>query len=177
MKGSQEVKMTDGLLLPPGAGQRIETASMTLKVGAESSRVWSVFEAEIGPGFDVGAHLHHHGEELFYVLEGELDLLAFEPTNRTPDGWTTWESNDGGKVLRGGPGSTMFVPPGCPHAFANPGPAPARMLFLFSPPGHERYLRDVGELLGQGPPDQTAIAELRARYDIHQLTPMISRRP
>ncbi len=58
---------------------------MTLKVGAADSQRWSMFEVvNIPPGFDVGAHLHHHAEELFYVLEGEMDLLAFEPRDRTP---------------------------------------------------------------------------------------------
>lgn len=68
----------------------------------------------------------------------------------------------------------MLVPSGCPHAFTNPGSAPTRMLFLVTPSGHEEYLEEVAELLRQpGPPDQSAIAALRARYDIEQLTPMI----
>ena len=170
--------MTDGLLLRPGAGRRIQGASMTLKVGAGQSRAWSAFEAEVAPGFDVGAHLHREAEELFYVLDGELDLLAFEPTVRTVGNWQSWESASGAHVVRGGPGSTMFVPAGCPHAFANPGTGPARMLFLVSPPGHELYLDELGELVGRpGRPDPAAIAELRARYDIQQLTPMAVGRP
>jgi len=68
----------------------------------------------------------------------------------------------------------MFVPADCPHAFTNPGTAPARMLFLVTPSGHEQYLEGVAELLRRpGPPDQVAIIELRARYDIEQLSPMI----
>jgi oxalate decarboxylase/phosphoglucose isomerase-like protein (cupin superfamily) len=170
--------MTDGLLLRPGAGRRIQGASMTLKVGAGQSRAWSAFEAEVAPGFDVGAHLHREAEELFYVLDGELDLLAFEPTVRTAGDWQSWESASGAHVVRGGLGSTMFVPAGCPHAFANPGTGPARMLFLVSPPGHELYLDELGELVGRpGRPDPAAIAELRARYDIQQLTPMAVGRP
>jgi len=160
-------------VLPPGAGHKIRSSGMTLKIGSDRSRVWSIFEATVAPGFDVGAHLHTSGEELFYILEGELDLLAFEPRVRTVDDWRTWESNSGTKMVRGGPGSTMFVPPGCPHAFTNPGSSPARMIFLFSPPGHEHYLEDLGELLAHsGPPDQAAVATLRARYDIQQLTPL-----
>jgi hypothetical protein len=66
----------------------------------------------------------------------------------------------------------MFVPGGCPHAFTNPGTVPARMLFLVTPSGHEQYLEGVAELLSRpGPPDQSAIVALRARYDIEQLTP------
>lgn len=166
--------MTDGLILPPGAGRSIPGAGMTLKVGAERSSAWSVFEAEVQPGFDVGAHRHRHAEELFYILQGELELLAFQPRSTTAADWRTWESDSGAKVVRGGPGSVMFVPPGCPHAFYNPGPAPVRMLFLLSPPGHERYFEEMGELLaGSEPPDQAAIAALRARHDTHQLTPLV----
>ena len=170
--------MTDGLMLPPGAGRGIAGAGMTLKVGAGQSVAWSAFETEVAPGFDVGAHLHGNAEELFYILDGELDLLAFEPRTRTAGDWQAWQSASGARVMRGGPGSVMFVPAGCPHAFANPGTAPARMLFLVSPPGHELYLEEIGKLIGQGgPPDPAAIAEIRARHDIQQLTPMTVGRP
>ncbi len=147
---------------------------MALKVGAERSKNWSVFEAVVSPGFDVGAHLHRDAEELFYVLEGELDLLAFEPRVRTKENWRAWESKTGTKVVRGGPGSAMFVPAGCPHAFTNPGTTPVRMLFLVTPPGHEHYLDELGDLLSHsGPPDQAEIVKLHLRHDIEQLTPLI----
>jgi oxalate decarboxylase/phosphoglucose isomerase-like protein (cupin superfamily) len=163
--------MTDGLLLPPGGGRKIQT--MTLKAGAEHSKIWSVFEADVAPGFDVGAHLHHQAEEMFYVLEGELDLLAFQPTSRASGDWRTWESVTGTTVFRGGPGSFMFVPAGCPHAFFNPGPQPARMLFLVSPAGHEIYLQELTDLLAaSGAPDEAEISALRHRHDIYQLTPL-----
>ena len=164
--------MTDGLILLPGAGHRIEGAGMTLKVGADRSRSWSMFEAEVQPGFDVGAHRHREAEEVFYILDGELDLLAFEPCDGAAADWRSWRSQTGVSVVRGGPGSVMVVPPGCPHAFANPGPAPVRMLFLVAPPGHEYYLEEMASLLTGGPQDQAAISALRERYDITQLTPM-----
>ncbi|MBB5874277.1 mannose-6-phosphate isomerase-like protein (cupin superfamily) [Allocatelliglobosispora scoriae] len=166
--------MTDGLLLPPGGGRRIQ--SMTLKAGAERSAIWSAFEAEVAPGFDVGAHLHHEAEEIFYILEGELDLLAFHPASQAGGDWRTWESETGETVLRGGPGSFMHVPVGCPHAFFNPTTRPAKMLFLVSPSGHEAYLQELTDLLSaDGPPDPAAIVELRRRHDIHQLTSLNNR--
>ena len=131
--------MTDGLVLSAGEGRKLRTPGMTLKVGADRSERWSVFAAEVSPGFDVGAHLHREVEELFYILDGELDLLAFEPRIRTKGDWHSWESKTGGKVVRGGPGSVMFVPAGCPHAFTNPGTTTAWMLFLVTPSGHEHY--------------------------------------
>jgi mannose-6-phosphate isomerase-like protein (cupin superfamily) len=170
--------MTDGLLLRPGDGRAITGAGMTLKVGADQSHAWSAFEAVVAPGFDVGAHLHRQAEELFYILDGELDLLSFEPRARTSGDWQSWESANGQRVLRGGPGSAMFVPVGCPHAFANPADSPARMLFMVSPPGHEHYLDELGEVLRKGgPPDPALVAEVRARHDIEQLTPMLAGPP
>lgn len=170
--------MTDGLVLPPGAGDPIRGAGVTLKVGSVQSERWSLFEAEVAPGFDVGAHRHSTAEELFYILDGELDLLAFEPRDPATGTWTQWQSQAGATVTRGGPGSAMFVPAGCPHAFANPGPVPARMIFLVTPAGHERYLQELAELLARpSPPGQDAIAALRARHDIEQLTPLNPGRP
>ena len=87
--------MTDGFVRGPGGGERVSPA-MTLKVGDKNSQAWSMFEvADIGPGFDVGAHLHRNAEELFYVLEGQLDLLAFEPRVRTPGRWQGWSRAPG----------------------------------------------------------------------------------
>jgi hypothetical protein len=51
------------------------------------------------------------------------------------------------------------------------------MLFQVSPPGHERYFEEMGELLADSAaPDQAAIAAVRARHDIQQLTPVIPHR-
>jgi Cupin domain len=100
--------MTDGLLLPPGGGRRIQT--MTLKAGAEQSKIWSAFEADVAPGFDVGAHLHHQAEEVFYVLEGELDLLAFQPAATASGDWRTWESATGTRCSGADRGASCSYP-------------------------------------------------------------------
>ena len=86
----------------PGEGLRVSPA-MTLKVGDKNSQAWSMFEvAGIGPGFDVGAHLHRNAEELFYVLDGQLDLLAFEPRVRTAGNSQGWQSRTGVTVPAAG---------------------------------------------------------------------------
>ncbi|MFC7303715.1 cupin domain-containing protein [Streptomyces monticola] len=165
-----------GLLIPPGHGRSLRTPAqeVTFKVTGAHSRMASSFEVTVPPGFDVGAHVHTRSEELFYVLEGELDVLAFEPRVRTSDNWRRWQSRSGQSVTRATPGTVIAVPPGCPHAFANPTAAPARMFFLASPPpDHERYFEELLELLdGTAEPDAAAIAELRVRYDTEQLTPL-----
>lgn len=164
-------------MLPPGAGRLIAGGALhaMLKVSGGprgDGAVCSTFEITVPPGYDVGAHVHTRGEELFYVLEGTLDLLAFEPVERTPEDWHTWISPSGQRYLRGGPGSILFVPAGIPHAFANLSPAPARMFFQAAPAGHEDYFEELAALLRacKGKPDPQAVAELRSRHDIHQLT-------
>jgi len=67
----------------------------------------STFEMMVPPGYDVGAHVHSEGEELFYVADGELDLLAFEPVVRSPGDWHEWTSSSGQRFLRGGPGASF----------------------------------------------------------------------
>jgi oxalate decarboxylase/phosphoglucose isomerase-like protein (cupin superfamily) len=168
--------LAEGLYVPPGHGRVIETPAqrVTFKVTGIHSRMASTFEVEVPPGFDVGAHVHTRSEELFYVLEGELDVLAFEPRVRTPDNWRKWQSPSGNRVVRATPGTVIVVPPGCPHAFANPTETPAKMFFQASPPpDHERYFEELLEILAHGgAPDQKAIEALRAKYDIEQLTPL-----
>jgi len=48
------------------------------------------------------------------------------------------------------------------------------MIFLVSPSGHERYQKELAELVASttGALDE-AIAALRARHDIEQLTPQL----
>jgi mannose-6-phosphate isomerase-like protein (cupin superfamily) len=165
-----------GLFVPTGGGRTVRTAAheVTFKVTGEHSRAASSFEVTVPPGFDVGAHVHTRSEELFYVLEGELDVLAFEPLVRTRDDWRDWLSPAGGGPVRAGAGTVIVVPPGCPHAFANRTPEPVRMFFQSSPPpDHERYFEELLDILtAGGEPDTEAIAKLRARYDIEQLTPL-----
>ena len=96
--------MTDGIMLGPGEGRRIVGGALdaTVKSTISSPALTSSFEMVIPPGYDVGAHVHAHGEEVFYVIEGELDLLAFEPLDRGQPDWHEWESLSGGATCTAG---------------------------------------------------------------------------
>jgi len=89
-----------------------------------------------------------------------------------PD-WHHWQSGTGQRFLRGGPGAFMFVPPGVPHAFSNPGGKPTKVFFQSSVPGgHENYFDELMALLQRtsGQPEPDEVASLRTRYDIEQIT-------
>jgi quercetin dioxygenase-like cupin family protein len=148
----------EGMLLAPGHGRVISLPGfeITPKVTAEEAVGSSVLEFRVSPGFDVGTHRHAVVEEVFYVLEGELDLRVGEQRTRS------------------GPGDVMFVPKGAPHGFSNAADGGAKVLLIISPPGHERYFDELAALLASGSrPDPAAVAELRARYDTEQLTPLV----
>jgi mannose-6-phosphate isomerase-like protein (cupin superfamily) len=166
----------NGLVVPPGQGRKFITKAqeVTFKVTGAHGAFASCFEVLVPPGFDVGAHTHDRGREFFYILEGELEVCAFEPIKRINESWQDWESPDGDRISLAHAGSCMFVPAGCPHAFRNPTDKPARMLFQsYPPPDHERYFEELCEIFSHGPAvDSCAVQELRDRYDINQITPL-----
>ena len=170
--------MTDVIALAPGQGHSIAGLGTTVKATTSQGALASTFECVIKPGYDVGAHVHTRGQEFFFVLEGQLDVLAFEPLDRSVPDWHDWRSPTGLQFIRGGPGSFLWVPEGTPHAFANHTSEPARMFFQSSAPGgHENYFEELSGLLARpGAPDEAAITALRLRYDIQQITDLRTQR-
>lgn len=167
--------MSEGLMLPSGGGEQIVGGGLhaTVKMTMSYPALTSTFEMVIPAGYDVGAHVHSHGEEIFYVVDGQLDVLAFEPLDRSLPNWHEWTSKTGQTYLRGGPGAFMFVPEKVPHAFSNPGVEPAKLFFQSSVPGgHENYFHELMDLLRDsgGRPAAADVASLRQRYGIEQLT-------
>ncbi|MFD3701042.1 cupin domain-containing protein [Streptomyces sp. NPDC058646] len=163
-------------IVQAGQGRKLVTKAqeVTFKASSKEGSSISIFEVVVPPGFDVGAHVHSESQEFFYVLEGELELLCFEPTERTADTWHHWESADGDRAVRVGAGSCMFVPPGTPHAFRNPTDKPTTMLFQSYPsPEHEHYFEEITEIWSTGRTvDPEAVEAMRRRYDVKQITPM-----
>lgn len=163
-----------GLYVPAGEGKRLVSAAheVVFKVTGAHSSFASSFEVLVPPGFDVGAHRHQHSEELFYVVEGTLEFLAFEPDGR--DGhWREWTSPAGQRPVTATAGDVLFVPPGCPHAFMNISRRPAKMFFQAAPPpDHESYFDGLIDIFSRDSQtvDSGAVEQLRAKYDIEQLT-------
>jgi quercetin dioxygenase-like cupin family protein len=147
----------EAVVLEPEAGETLSLRGNTVRLlsTAATSLGASTFEFVALPGWDTGSHLHSSIEEQFYVLEGQMELRA------------------GDRLITGDPGTFVSVPRGVPHAFANRGEQPARLLLLATPPGHERYFAELAEILArEGAPDPAEIADLRARFDTTQVSPL-----
>jgi quercetin dioxygenase-like cupin family protein len=131
---------------------------MLFLVTAPATKHTSMFDWTIPAGFATGLHVHRVQEETFYLLEGECE----------------WWVDD--RVVRATPGTFLFLPPGVPHNITNVSARPARVLMTVSPPGHERYFKQLAELAAHGGhADATAIGELRARHDTDQLSALTAK--
>jgi mannose-6-phosphate isomerase-like protein (cupin superfamily) len=145
------------LIRDPDAGETLTFRGTKIRIlsTAVESVGASTFEFLAVPGWDTGSHLHNTLEEQFFVLEGEMEIRA------------------GDRLFAAHSGTFVNVPPGVVHAFANRGDALARMLLVTTPPGHERYFADLAAILARdGAPDPDEIADLRARYDTTQVSPL-----
>lgn len=127
---------------------------------AETGGSFSVVERR-GDENDIVSPLHVHRavDELWYVVDGEVELYA------------------DGETLSGGPGDTLFAPRGVPHAFRTAADG-TRVLLVLSPPV-ETMFGEVGTRVDEatvpaaGPDDDELdrLDEFLAESDIELLGP------
>lgn len=116
-------------VVEPGGGVRVDLGlgCPTVKVGGSLSGQVGVVEGELPPGggFQI-PHWHEDLDEVFYVLEGEIEFLL--------DG--QWQ--------RMSAGGTVFVPAGRVHSFRNASERPARQLVV-GPPEIAELIAELGD--------------------------------
>src|SRR5690349_20894019 len=149
----------EALVLHAGEGQAVSlrgTGVAYKAAGARPAGGPTVLEFAVAPGFNTGDHVHRIIEEIFYVIEGRVQIRVGE------------------RLLQAQPGDFVLVPPGVAHGFGSLEGGVAKMLLIISPAGvHERYFEELAEILATpGAPDVQAISELRARYDTTQVSPL-----
>ena len=112
----------------------------------------SVVEVVLEPKAD-GAQPHRHdrSSELFYVLNGEVDVLA------------------GDDIVRASEGDTIVIPPMLPHAFSATAGQGAELLVVIAP-GVDRfgYFRHL-ERIAHGTATLESLLEVQDEYDTHFL--------
>lgn len=107
-------------------------------------------------------HVHHNGDEAFYLIEGEIDVMC------------------DGRRLHARTGGYVFVPRGQVHSYVVQSPA-ARLLVTYSPPGMESFFLDNGVPIveGEAPPpliapDPGKFARSAARYHCEIVGPPLA---
>lgn len=105
----------DGILLQPGAGERVARGPRNHRILAELPEL-EVVELRFGPDFEgVEPHSHTDHVDSFYVLEGEAEFVM------------------GDDVVRVGPGGYVAAPIGVVHGFRNAGDGELRLLNVHAP--------------------------------------------
>ena len=105
-----------GIVVPPDQGPVSPGRSFSLKLrGGETGDSIMMFEETVPAGTKSTLHLHHHSDEVAYVLSGEVTFLI------------------GDDVTVGGPGTCAFMPRGVRHAWKSTGAETGRVLFLYTP--------------------------------------------
>jgi quercetin dioxygenase-like cupin family protein len=107
-------------------------APCTVKV-RETDGGLGLFEYVMAPGTSgPGPHSHRGLEEIFHVIEGQVELLL------------------GGGRLRASAGTSGRIPTGTVHGFSNPGPGRSVLLVAFySAEAHEAYIKDDHRAAGR----------------------------
>ena len=92
--------------------------------GEQTGGLLSVLEITEPPNMAAPLHVHHREDESFWILEGDV---AFEV---------------GDTAIQASAGDFVFAPRGIPHRYTV-GDAGCRMLYIMTPGGFERLVREM----------------------------------
>jgi len=118
---------------------------------ADTGGLMSIIEITEPPNSAAPLHVHHREDEGFWILEGDVTIVVGE---------TSVECHAG---------DWAFGPRGIPHRYTV-GAAGCRMLFILTPGGFERVVREMGRpaqsrtLPPPSEPDFAQVAEVAERY-------------
>lgn len=115
--------------------------------GNDTNGLFTLIEEENEPGTGIPPHVHENEDEVFKVIEGEMEL--------TVGGNTT--------ILKAG--DLAFGPRGVPHSWKIIGDSKAKVILSVFPSGIEDMFEELGAL-PPGPPDFPKVAEICGRYGV-----------
>lgn len=120
----------------------------TLKLtGKDTNNQFTLIEEENEPGTAIPLHIHENEDEVFKVIEGEMELTV------------------GGKTTILKAGDLALGPRGVPHSWKIIGNSKAKVILSVFPSGIENMFEELGSL-PPGPPDFPKVAEICGRYGV-----------
>jgi len=115
--------------------------------GKDTNGLFTLIEEENEPGTGIPPHVHENEDEVFKVIEGEMELTVGDKTT----------------ILK--KGDLAFGPRGIPHSWKIIGNSKAKVILSVFPAGIEDMFEELGALT-PGPPDFPKVAEICGRYGI-----------
>jgi quercetin dioxygenase-like cupin family protein len=126
----------DVLVVPPDASGRpayysAGTLNTLLATGQETGGAFSLLNIVSLPQFGTPPHIHTREDEVYYVLDGQVNFQLGSPT--------------GPQNIAATPGTFAFLPQGRPHAWQNTGTTLAEILVFPFPAGFEGFIIDQNQ--------------------------------
>lgn len=122
--------------------------NMTVKLtGADTNGAFIMVEQDNPPGTGIPMHVHENEDELFKILEGEMEF--------TVDGKTS--------LLKAG--DLIFLPRKVPHTFKVVGNQNVKTILCVYPAGLEHMFYQLSDLPA-GPPDIEKVMKICSEYGI-----------
>ena len=125
--------------------------AITVKIGSEQTEGKYAVIEEVSPiGGGPPLHVHRYEDEVFYVLEGEVEFQL------------------GDQRFRAKGGSTAYLPRETPHTFRNVGRTPSKVLVVIIP---ARFVGFFDEVHALTKPTPEQAMELGIKYGLTFLPP------
>jgi len=134
-----------------GTVQNVIGDMQTVKLtGKDTNGQFTLIEEENVPGTMIPPHVHSNEDEVFKVVEGEMELTVGDTTT----------------ILRAG--DLALGPRGIPHSWKIIGDKNAKVILSAFPAGIELMFEELGQL-PPGPPDFPMVEAICGRYGIEFL--------
>jgi len=123
--------------------------------GEDTAGALSAFELSALPQSGPYLHVHHREDEWYYVLSGEFLFKA------------------GGEPYTLPVGSSVWLPRGIPHVWANTTKAEAKLILVCQPGGFEKFFEEMGNEMAKvdNPSAENKMKEVMAKYGMELLGP------
>lgn len=137
-------------ILKNGEGEKIAVIGdqQTIKLtGKDTNNQYTLIEEYNEPGTQIPLHVHESEDEVFHILEGELEVQI------------------GNEFKQLKAGDIIFCPRGVPHAWKVIGDSKAKVILSVFPSGIENLFYELAQLPA-GPPDFKKVTEICETYNI-----------
>lgn len=124
--------------------------------GATTNGAVDVWVEVVPPRLGPPQHLHAHHDEFFWIVKGTFLVKVAD------------------RAVRVSEGTSLFIPRGIAHAFQNAGTDTGQLLIGTLPGGVMRaYFEELHLLFFSGSPDQQALSQVGAKYDVVVVGPAL----
>lgn len=122
--------------------------NQTIKLtGADTNDQFTLIEQYNEPGTAIPFHVHENEDEVFQLLEGQVEMLI------------------GDKKTNLNTGNIIFCPKGIAHSWQVIGDSRAKALLSIFPAGIEGMFEELSQL-PEGPPNLEKVAQICSKYKV-----------